>query len=364
MRGLIRSGALIGAALSILLAPAGPATAAERLRFALGLPPTHPVSMAARDWALSVEEQAPGALAIELESAGATPSSGQLDRVSSGAVDLALVNPGLEPDRFPVAATFQLPLTIGDARQATRALDPWYRAHAPGELPRTRFCLLFLQDPATLHATRRIARPDQLRGLRVRAVNQVLARHLTLMGALPRPVPAHAAREAFDRGELDAIAFPFGSLFVFGIERKARYHLDLPLHASSYFLVINNERFERLPAKSRAALDSHCTTGWAARIADGWARLEATGRERIGRTGEQHLVRLDEAEREAWLRSVEPLRLQWAERLRERGGNPGQMLTEVQAALAAYEADFDSWVRRRQLEEETALERPAASARR
>lgn len=363
MRRLIRPSALIGAALLALLEPSGPA-AAETLRFALGLSPTHPVSMAARDWATSVEEQSLGGLAIGLLTADALPADGQYERVRAGDVDIALINPGLDPERFPVAATFQIPLTIGDARAATRALDPWYRAHAAGELPDLRFCMLFFQDPATLHATTRVARPEQLKGLRVRVADATLSRHLTLLGAEPRRFPAVAAREALGRGELDGVVLPFGSLFVFGLERKARHHLDLPLHSSSYFLLINGRSFERLPSVARTALDSHCTTGWAARIADGWARLEASGRERAARTADQHLVRLDAGDRKAWLRSVEPIRLQWAERLRAKGGNPGQILSEVGAALASYEADFDSWVRRRELEEETALEPPAASARR
>lgn len=312
-------------------------------RFSLWLPPTHPNTLQAKEWAESIEEASNGKLRIHLYAAQQLGRAMEhYDMARRGSVEIAHVSFGYEAERLPIANVTLLPFLMSNARGGSRAIDQGYRAYAPREMPELKFCLAFAHDPGTLHARKKVLLPEQLRGLKVRASNTTMARFITMPGGKAIFVPAPGTREAIEREDIDAILFPYGSLFVFGIDRVVHYHLDLPLYASTFGWVINRAKYESLNAALRKVVDAHCNTQWAGRIGDGWAKIEASGRERVRMTSGHTVYEVDDAEHTAWRRAAEPLRQQWAARMQELGLHPARILGELQASLERYDAAYQS----------------------
>src|SRR5579875_3705929 len=97
------------------------------LRFSFWVPAAHPLVVATKAWADDIAKQSNGALTVSIfPSEQLGKAFDHYDMARDGIVDMAYVNPGYQPGRFPVIAVGEIPFTFGDARKGTQALDTWY----------------------------------------------------------------------------------------------------------------------------------------------------------------------------------------------------------------------------------------------
>ncbi|MBV9635022.1 MAG: TRAP transporter substrate-binding protein, partial [Methylobacteriaceae bacterium] len=260
------------------------------------------------------------------------------DMARDGLADITYVNPGYQPGRFPIIAVGQIPFTFGNARKGTAALDSWYRKYAAAEMKDTHFCFAFIHDPGSFHARRKILLPEDVKGLKVRPAQSTISELVTSLGGTNVQASAPEAREVLERGVADAITFPWGSLFVFGIDKVVKYHIDEPLYTTVFTYTMNKDRYEALSDAQKRVIDDHCTTEWAVKLAGAWGDFEAAGREKMRALPGHEVYRLTEAQLQAWKGAVEPLRASWAAAVKQRGVDPDAALKELEASIAKFGA--------------------------
>jgi TRAP-type C4-dicarboxylate transport system substrate-binding protein len=328
-----------------LAAVATPVLAQDRpveLRFSHWVPPTHPMHTAVVAWAASIEKASNGSIRIAI-----FPSQ-QLGRAfdhynlaRDGIVDIAHVNPGYEPGRFPIIGAVELPFIFANAREGSAALDGWYRRYAEREMKDVRYCLAFAHDPGTLHFARKKAVvPADMSGLKVRPPNAVIASWMTLLGASTVQASAPEIRDVLEKGVADAAGAPFGSVLLFGIDKATRYHIDAPLYISEQVWVINKDKHAALSPAQKAVIDQHCTSDWALRIATPWAEFESGGRDKLRQLPGHEVYPLTAEQLAAWRKSAEPVTARWEAAVREAGGDPQAILADLRQNLAAHQSAY------------------------
>jgi TRAP-type C4-dicarboxylate transport system substrate-binding protein len=243
---------------------AGPAFAEDKvvdLRFSIWLPPAHPLVPAAKEWAEDIANASGGTIKITVfPSEQLGKAFDHYDMARDDIADITYVNPGYQPGRFPIIAIGQIPFTFGDARKGTAALDAWYRKYAPTEMKDTHFCLAFIHDPGSLHSRKKILTPQDLRGVKVRPAQGTIGELVTRLGGTNVQASAPEAREVLERGVADAITFPWGSLYVFGIDKVVKYHIDAPLYTTVFTLSMNKDKYAALTDAQKKVMDEHCTS--------------------------------------------------------------------------------------------------------
>ncbi|MEI8147239.1 MAG: C4-dicarboxylate ABC transporter, partial [Alphaproteobacteria bacterium] len=253
--------------------------------------------------------------------------------VSAGAVDLAFVNPGFDRARFPLFTAGELPLLFANAGAGSRAFDTWYRPLAAREMPGVRFCAAFLFGPATLHGTKPLAPLSAIQGMVVRPTHPGIASLLTRMGMVELRGRAEDIRPLLSDGRAQATTFPWGSVEVFGLTATLTHHLDMPLYVTPFAWVMSEAAYERLGPTQRRALDDHCNSAWAERIAAPFAALEESGRPAL-MTATGHVTTTPSAaERALWIREAQTLHREWEARMTERG-HPAGILAALKDDLA------------------------------
>ena len=195
--------------------------------------------------------------------------------------DITYVNPGYQPGRFPIIAIGQMPFMFGDARKGTAALDSWYRKYAGTEMKDTHFCFAFIHDPGALHSRKKIVLPQDLRGAKVRPAQSTIAELVTKLGGTNVQASAPEAREVLERGVADAITFPWGSLYLFGIDKVVKHHIDAPLYTTVFTFSMNKDKYESMSPAQKKVMDDHCSTDWAVKIAGPWGDFESAGRDKM-----------------------------------------------------------------------------------
>ncbi|WP_172294648.1 TRAP transporter substrate-binding protein [Pseudoruegeria sp. HB172150] len=298
------------------LSLAAPAAAQEvELTLSHWVPPTHPLQVTGMEpWANSLEEASGGRIKVTIYPAQQLGAAADhYDMARDGIVDIAFINPGYQPGRFPVIAAGELPFHIANATGGSKAMHEWYQDYAEQEMSDVFVCMVHLHDPGTLHGkTGPLLMPADFEGKNIRPAHGTLARAVNLMGGASVQVPAPAMREALAKGTADVTASPWGSLFVFGAQDLVTHHLDVPLYATVFAFVINKDKMASMAEEDRTVLIDHCTPEASQTMATPWAEAEAGGRAQLLEMGHEFYAPNDE-ELATWKEAMAPLVDEWKE---------------------------------------------------
>ena len=342
MRNLpIRSTAIATALLIAGLATAHAQSRTE-LTFSHTLPANHPAHTTGFTlWADSIKADTNGEVSFAFFPAGQMGvGRDHYEMVRDGIVDVAWLNPGHTPGRFPIIAAGEIPFLISDGMRGSKGFDRWYRDYAGTEMSEVHFCLAHTHEPGTIHTRAAVVEPGDLRGMRIRPANATLARLLQAHGASSIQVGPSEAREVLARGTADGITFPWRSPFVFGMDEFVKHHVDIPLYATTFVIAINKNRYARLSEAQRQVVDAHCTPEWAQKITTGWSEYDLEGRDILLAT-EGHTVHVPTAEQaEAWRAAAAPLKAEWEDAVRAKGLDPKPIFDALTSHLAAEDALF------------------------
>jgi TRAP-type C4-dicarboxylate transport system substrate-binding protein len=285
LSAICRSCAAPALAFALAVGIAAPASAQDKevdLRLSLWVPPAHPLTGAAKAWAEDIAKASNGTIKITVfPSEQLGKAFDHYDMARDDIADITYVNPGYQPGRFPIIAIGQMPFTFGDARKGTAALDSWYRKYAAMEMKDTHFCFAFIHDPGALHSRKKIVLPQDLRGAKVRPAQSTIAELVTNLGGTNVQASAPEAREVLERGVADAITFPWGSLYLFGIDKVVKHHIDAPLYTTVFTFSMNKDKYESMSTAQKKVMDDHCSTDWAVKIAGPWGDFESAGRDKM-----------------------------------------------------------------------------------
>lgn len=313
------------------------------LKFAHWLPATHPLQpLGFEVWAKSVEAASGGSIKVTMYPAqqlGKAPD--HYDMARDGIADIAWINPGYQPGRFPVIAAGELPFLINNAKQGSGALDKWYRAYAEKEMKDVKVCVTHLHDPGALHSKKAISNPAQLKGMKIRPAHATMAQFMTLLGATNAQVSAPEARDALEKGVADAITFPWNSILIFGIDKVVTYHLDIPFYVTTFAWVMNKGTYGKMSAAQKKVIDDHCSPEWAGKVAGPWAVYEAGGRDKLRNAPGHTVYKITDAQLGQWRKAAEPLAKVWSDNIKKaNAGDPDTMLNALKAELKKENAAY------------------------
>ena len=260
------------------------------------------------------------------------------DMARDGISDFSYVNPGYQPGRFPIFAAASLPFMVSNAKAGSAAIDAWYRAYAAKEMKDVHFCFAFAHDPGALHARKKIVSPAEIKGMKVRPASATIGQMITLLGGTNVQASAPESRDMLERGVADAITFPWGSLTLFGIDKVVKFHMDVPLYVTPFVWVMNNDKYNALSASQKKAVDSHCTSEWAEKVASAWADFEISGRAKLTADSGREVYKLTPDQISAWKQAVAPTENQWAADLKKTGQDPAPVMAAFKQSLTKYKS--------------------------
>ena len=311
------------------------------LKISIWLPPAHSLVPATKDWAASIEKASNGTIKTAIfPSEQLGKAFDHYDMARDGIADLTYVNPGYQPGRFPVIAVGQIPFTFADAKKGTAALDAWYRKHAATEMKDTHFCFAFIHEPATYHGRKKVVVPEDIKGMKIRPAQSTIGQMVTMMGGTNVQASAPEAREVLERGVADGIFFPWGSMFLFGLDKVTKYHIDAPLYSTVFTYSMNKAKYDAMSPAQKKVIDDHCTTEWAVKLTSPWHDFEAAGREKMKASPGHEVYALTPEQLKAWQAGVAPLQKAWAEAVKKAGGDPDAIYKDFQATVAKYQAGY------------------------
>lgn len=317
------------------------AEAQTTLRFSNWVPGTTHPSIGFEEWGKAIEEASNGNLKVEFFHAGQLGNArDHYNMARDGIADFTWSVPAFEPGRFPMFEVMSIPYMTKDAVTASNAFHDWYRTYAPDEMSDVKLCAITMAPEGTLNfKDKEIRTPDQMQGVKMRPVGAFMTNYVKNLGAVPVAIPASEARQAFDRGLVDAIAFPWRTLYPFGLDKVTTHHQDMIFYAVAATIVMNKDSYNNLSDADKKVIDDHCNPQWSQTINQMWYDWEKEGRSML--TGDGHTIyKLTDDEQQQWIDASLPLRDEWKKQVSDKVDDPDAaldaLLKKLNDAGAAY----------------------------
>jgi TRAP-type C4-dicarboxylate transport system substrate-binding protein len=309
------------------------------LKMSSWVPAQHPLNPSFIAWAEDIKKASGGTItATMFPSEQLGKAFDHYDMARDGIADLAYVNPGYQPGRFPVMAGAGLPFIFANAKGGTAAIDAWYRQYAAKEMKDVKYCFAFIHDPGTFHSKKKLLLPTDVKGLKVRPATSTIGQMVTMLGGTNVQASAPEARDALERGVADAITFPWGSIGLFGIDKVVNFHMDIALYTTPFVWVMNKDKYDSMSAAQKKVIDDHCTTEWAEKVATPWADFEYAGRAKLAGLPGHESYKLTPEQSDAWRKAVAPMEAQWSAEVGKGGYDGKALMDSLKSNVAKYKA--------------------------
>ncbi|GGH45223.1 ABC transporter substrate-binding protein [Frigidibacter albus] len=310
--------------LATLLLGAAPALA-EELILSSWLPPRHPIVVnAIEPWAEEVAEVTEGRVTVRIMARPLGTPPAHFDMARDGVADITYgLHSFTEDDRFERAKLGQFSFLGDDAVTNSQAYWDIYTGQldASAEHAGTRLLGLFMHGPGLLHNNqRKIETPADMAGMKIRVPGGYAGDLVAALGAAPLFMSSPEVYERLSRGVIDGVAFTYEAMTAFNLTDHIKYSMTVPggIYNTTWFLVMNEGKWEGLSEADRAAIDAISGPAFAERVGKAWNDADIAAKEEVGDKVEFH-----EASPEvvtALREAASALEAQWAEGLGEYDG--------------------------------------------
>ena len=255
-----------------------PAAAETVLKFASFVPPQYilhkPIFLKLGD---DLAKATNGDVKIKVYAAGALGKGPveQYQRAVRRIAEISYGLPGYTSSVFPKTLLIELPGVTQGHQDATRKIWKVMDGHLRSEFKRTVPLAVFVTPPAVfMMRDKPIRTLDDLKGLKIRVASKSAAAVITAYGATPVPMPATKVYTSMSTGVVDGALMGVDSLLIFKLIEPSKYvTIGLPEMPTTIFMVMNEDAYQELSSKNRAALDGLTGLGISLRSASGLAKF-------------------------------------------------------------------------------------------
>jgi TRAP-type C4-dicarboxylate transport system substrate-binding protein len=293
-RSLILAAAMAAAMLSVTMRPVTADPIVLKFSHFLG-PASFFQTDVVEPWAKELEAKTNGQVKVEIFNASSPlgKPTEQANQVKAGTVDIALGLRGAEGDKFPGTSIIELPFLVPNALAGSRALWGFYAdGTLADEYKDYKVLALFVHNPGLIHtANNRVVNLTDLKGLRFRVPNKTVAAALEHVGATPVVLQVNEVMDAVKAGRIDGIVTNWGNPLQ-GFNDYMKFHTDTQFYTAAFFIVMNREKYQGLPANVRRAVDEMSGEAWSIKFIVPDAATMAAWREGLQPVTERYLADL------------------------------------------------------------------------
>lgn len=298
---------------------------AEEYVLSSWLPPAHPiVKNVIQPWADQVAEVTDDRITVRILPRPLGPPPAHFDMAADGIADITYgLHSFTTDDRFLRSRIGQFSFLGDDAAKTSVAYWDVYGGDldAAAEHAGTHLLGLWVHGPGMFHNNQhKIETPEDFAGLKIRVPGGYTAELTEALGVTTQFMGPGDVYEKLSTGVIDGVTFPAEALKAFNLSQHVKYTMTVPggLYNTSWFMVMNEDRWADLSEEDQAAISQISGVVLAETAGEAWNAADAGGLE----DGAAHGVEFHEAS-EAVLARVQDIasekEAEWTEAVSAQG---------------------------------------------
>ena len=187
----------------------------------------------------------------------------QFDLVRTGVVDVAWVLSGYTPGQFPQINITELPFGVASGEEGSVVGWRLIEEGLIGGLEDVHVLTFWTPDITNIHLREPLTSLDDLNGTSLRAAGQLQSMFVEAIGAAPQVLSSVEANEGMQRGTIDGQLQGWTGMQTFGGFAVSNVTYRVPLGASPFFMLMNKDLWDSLPADVQEVMTKHAGEGLA-----------------------------------------------------------------------------------------------------
>lgn len=288
-------------------------------------------------WAKKIEEESNGRIKIEnFPGSTLTKPSDTYEAVVNGRVDIGIQLQGYTSGRFPLSQIAELPGLSNSASQMSCLMQTLYdNGTISSEYEDSHIIALYGLGPGVLHSSKLIAKPEDMKGLRIRRPSAVAGDIIESMGAAPVGLPATDIYTSLQRGVIDGLSLPWDGVPIFRVNELVNNHTNISLYSSSVVMNMNKKKYDSLPPDLQKVLDDNSGMVFAKKVGGMLNENDVTALQDAKDAGSTIIDIPDPLNDPAWSGLLKQGTQKYLDSVDRNGVDAGALYEKVQAASEA-----------------------------
>lgn len=257
-----------------------------------------------------------------------------MDQAIDGVADIVWTVVGYTPGRFPSTEVFELPFMVDDARAASCAYWKMFEQNmADTEFKDLKILGTWVHGPGMFHTADPVARPSDLKGMKIRGGSRLVNQLLELTGATPVGMPVPAVPEALSKGVIDGTTIPWEVTGALKVPELVENHTEFQgnaLYTLTFVLAMNKAAYDGLPADLKAAVDSQSGLNFSVFAGGVMQDMDAPARANAEELGNNIITVTNTA---PWAEAVAPIYSSWVADMKGRGLDGQAMIDQARGLM-------------------------------
>ncbi len=295
-------------------------------------------------WTQEVEKATEGRVRINVLNTPLGKPAAHFDMAESGIADITFGVQGYQPGRFVTSKAVELPFLGGSAESISVAYWRIFEKHLKqaGEYNGVKVLGVYTHGPGQIfNNVRPITSLEDLQGVKIRVGGGVITQTADALGIEALHKPANEVYTLLSSGVIDGVAFPKETVKSYNISDFIKYATIIPggFYNVSWFLVMNQDKFDQLSEADQKAVMSVSGEHFARMVGRAWDEADANAVEFMKEKGIQVDVAPDEfvSEMKERTRGVEEA---WYEEIAKKGLDGRAIMEDLRAEIGKIEAEM------------------------
>jgi TRAP-type C4-dicarboxylate transport system substrate-binding protein len=301
---------------------------------------TSGIGLFLEDWSKKITEESNGRIVFEIYHGGTLGSAKDtIDMIQSGVCDIGWGLHSYFTGEFDASQVVMCPmLGIEDATQGSKVIWNLYKTNPEVAAEYEGFHVLMLHtslnSPISTKDTQ-ITSIDQFKGMNIRCQSGAPTSFVKNLGAAPVNVAIGELYQAIENNTIDALITDWQANKAFSLYEPQKFYLDECTHVTSYFFLMNQASYDKLPADLQAILDANSGDAAVEIVGSYWMPFQEECQQLIQDNGGT-IYKLSDEDR-AKMQAVADLTCeQWAEEISQRGYDGQKLLEDCRNLVETY----------------------------
>ncbi len=206
------------------------------------------------EWAKKLEEKSNGRLHITIYPGGALAGQKEVvEAVETGAADFGMVYTSSYDSVFALTNGICLPMIgVGTAQQATYILWDMYNDYPEMQAEFDGIKLVHMYSNGSSYFQfvegKKVDTYDAISGLKIRSGGGSMTDYIEACGATPMTISTSELYESLEKGLVDGSVSNGSQMASWNLSEVEPYYLDMPLYVGVWMTIMNEDKFNSLPA--------------------------------------------------------------------------------------------------------------------
>jgi TRAP-type C4-dicarboxylate transport system substrate-binding protein len=222
-----------------------------------------------------------------------------------------------------------------------KASQDYADTHLGEETKDVKLLAFWSHDAGVIHCRSKIETLADLQGKKLRFPTRLAGEALKAVGVAAIGMPVPQVPESLAQGVLDGAVVPWEVVPAIKLHELVKFHAEIPgsptFYTASFFLAMNQAKYEGLPADVRTVIDETTGMTFATDAGNMWDEAGADVAKMIKDKGNTVLT-LSEADKTAWMKASEPVTAAWVAEMQGKSIDAPALIESAKSLLTKYES--------------------------